>query len=361
MMNKPFAGSLVAGVLVLCAGCTPSISADEASLKLETFGDYVPVGEPFAVGYQLDVPENRQGVEYELRVTARSEEGQVANLFRAVSSGSQNSMATISLSEPGDFDLFVSIAPEGGESLWVESRQLSVAALDTADLEAEVTNIPDFWLVDEPYVPEGNLRGVPSQNDIRTSLQIKQGEAWVEVSPSDDGRVSIVEEAENRRVIRLEFFSGDYLITRSDEVEVWFATPQAMVQEFFYEANQLDDDEYYDFWLKHTYPGFLVESELDKAVYLQEIEEYGRRSTDPLVETVRERPDFVLGDNFFDYYPCLESPEPGKDMPGRHFIFDYQTPYTLLIGDTLVGGGLERNSRHITFLDGRAYIYEGYC
>jgi hypothetical protein len=360
-LNKSIVLASVASISLFLGGCTASISADEASLQLETFGDYVPVGEPFVVGYQLDVLENREGIEYELRIIARSEEGEVVRLFSELGSGSQDSQVTISLQEPGQFELSISIAPEGEGGSWVESGQISVNAVEIADLEAEVSNIPDFWLVDEPYNPEGKLRGISSQDDIRTSLQIKEGEDWVDVPPSDGGRVSIIEKVETRHTLRLQFFSGEYLLTRSDEVEIWFATPQAMVQEFFYEANRLDDEEYYDFWLKHTYPGFLVEEALDKTVYLQEIEEYGRRSTDPLIETVRERPDFILRDDFFDYYPCLESPEPGKVMPGRHFIFDYQTPYSLIIGDTLVGGGLERNSRHITFLDGRAYIYEGHC
>lgn len=343
------------------SGCTPSMSADDAKLSVNTFGEFAVAGQNFSVGYEVDVEDRRAGVEYEVRLSASAADGSETRLHTALFAGDIDEALKIALPEPGVYDLGVAIAREGSEENWVASESVSITVVDSAELDGVIVNVPDLWLVGEPYTPEGLLSGIPQPESITTVLQMKRGGGWVNLSPAQGEGASITETEEARRVIRLEFFSGQYPLAQSDEVEIWFATPQAMVQEFFYEAKGLDDEKYYDFWIKHTYPGFLLEEKLNKDAYLEKIEEYGRRSTDPLVETVRERPNFVVKEDFLDYFDCLQSPAPGEVLPGKHFIFDYQTPYTLVIGNSVVGGGLERNSRHITFLDGRAYIYEGHC
>jgi len=353
--------AMVATLSLVLGGCARSISPDQATISVKVFGDYVIAEESFDIGYEVDLVDNREDVEYEVRVTAQGVDGQEYLLHSQIDVGSKNERVTVALPAPGEFQFIVSIAPEGAETVWVESAAVALTAVDAGTLEAEITNVPDFWLVDEPYSPEGRVHGGLDFSALTVSAEVKQGNQWVQIDSPAGQAATIMETEETRRTIRLGFLSGEYRIAQSDELEIWFATPQSMVQEFFYQARSLDNNEYYDFWIKHTYPGFLIEEKLDKDEYLREMEEYGRRSTDPLLETVRERPDFAVGARFLDYYPCLQSPNPDEVMPGKHFIFDYQTPYTLLIGDTLVGGGLERNSRHVTFLDGRLYFYEGHC
>jgi hypothetical protein len=227
---------------------------------------------------------------------------------------------------------------------------------------------PEIWLVDEPFTSEivtsDDLSSVPVEIVLEKRDGVKGGD-FVSFFELYDGDEFALFEEEEFIDVRISVLSGPRVLAVSDTYSLDVLTPEGMIQKFFYKEDQLvqdSDGEKLFEWIRDTsFPGIFDPSPEDIDQLVEDFENGGFFSAGSVYfETIRDNTanfDPSIPDNL----QCFSLPEEWPPVPGKHFMFDYAINYSIWIGDSEVGSGSDRGTRHLTFYDGRAYQWSYVC
>lgn len=360
--------------LLLISACTPIVKPDEVSLEIDLEGSVVLSGQPFELGINVIFEDPEETVSYVLEILSESSESDGEVLASLSLEGNHTGSVEIILDDDGETVLRSQLRNVDREGIPLDEESVSlsnafeVVAVDAREASVGFLNPPEIWLVDEPFTSAVELSNQLKSLPVEIVLEKKKSqvdEGFSSFFVVEDGIPPKSFEAEEFIEMQISVRSGPRVIAVSDPHTFEVLSPQGMIQKFFYTEDQLrgkgDPQELYEWTRDTSFPGFFTPTQEQIDQLIVEFEDgFNSPSGAVYFETIRDN-SLNFDPTGSERFECYSVPEEWPPVPGKHFMFDYDRRYSLWIGDTKVGEGSDRGTRHLTFYDGKAYKWSYVC
>ncbi len=360
--------------VLFISACTPVVDPDEVNLDIDMNGSVVLSGVPFELDINVVFDDPEKTVPYVLEIVTEPSASGNQVLASISLAGNHRGSVEIVLHDSGETLLWSQLRNVDREGIPLEgdsvslSQALEVIAIDPGDASVDFSNPPEIWLVDEPFTSAIGLSDALESLPVEIILEKRNSRVEEDFNPFfvvQAGAAPKSFNAEEFVEMRVSVQSGPRVIAVSEPHAFEVLNPQGMIQKFFYEQGQVrqdgDPQKLFEWTRDTAFPGFFNPTPEQIDQLLVEFEDgFSSPSGAVYFETIRDNtPNFDPG--LPDWVQCFSRPEEWPPVPGRHFMFDYDRRYTLWIGDTKIGEGSDRGTRHLTFYDGKAYKWSYVC
>ena len=360
--------------LLLVSACTPVVDPDEVELGVNLDGSVVLAGQPFDVDIDVAFEDPEETVGYVLEIMSQSSESGDQILASMALGGNHDGVVEVVIQEKGDSSVWSQLRNVDRDGVPVEgeivsrSDSLKLSALDPAAAEVGFENPPEIWLIDEPFTSAVDLSSELKSLPVEIVLEQRNSqvnEAFTTFFALEDGVTPKSFEDEEFVEVKISVRSGPRVIAESNPHTFEVLSPQGMIQKFFYKEDQIldrrDPQEIFEWERDTSFPGFFTPTQEQIEQLLVEFEDGSNSPSGAIYfETIRDNtPNF--DPSAAERFECYSVPEAWPPVPGKHFMFDYDRRYSLWIGDSKVGEGSDRGTRHLTFYDGKPYQWTYHC
>lgn len=360
--------------LLLISACTPVVDPEEVELGVNLDGSVVLAGVPFELDIDVAFEDPEETVGYVLEIVSQSSESGEQVLASAELGGNHVGSVEVVVEQKGVSSVWSQLRNVDGDGVPLEGESVSrsdaleVFALDPSDADVGFENPPEIWLIDEPFTSAVDLSSELKSLPVEIVFEQRNSqvdEAFTTFFAVEEEIAPGSFEVEEFIEMRISVRSGPRVIAESNPHTFEVLSPQGMIQKFFYKEDQIldrrDPQEIFEWERDTSFPGFFTPTEEQIEQLLVEFEEGSNSPSGAIYfETIRDNtPNF--DPSAAERFECYSVPEEWPPVPGKHFMFDYDRQYSLWIGDSKVGEGSDRGTRHLTFYDGKPYQWSYHC
>ena len=335
--------------LLTASGCAPSLTSELVTARLSLDTTAVLVGTSIEVKSDIDILNESISEPFTFEVVIEGESGDRSVLGPFDGQG-DTAKTTAYTPQPGRSEAFLVVKSNDGTVLF-ETAKSTLVAVDSEDYSLTLETKNDVWLTQYALTAETNISGDTAIRELSAFLEHESENSWSKIEEIDLKEISDVDleaDIEGQENFRLALYLNDELVATSEEVEVYFQSPEALISSLAYGARiaaEKGAQAQRDFDISITYPGLYDYSQED----ISEVLYYDYTERWVVVQnSVKEDPTWVL--------PISECQIGflGETPPGKTFVFQQER-----FGSDRFGNDYPayKSDIHATFFDGKMWVY----